>query len=316
VLGAAGAPRAAAAQKTGHTVGFLNSTTPGAAEPLVAAFRAGLAETGHVEGRDVTIAYRWAEGHYDRLPALAADLVRARPDVIVTSGGDVSAQAAKAATSTIPIVSTIGGDPIATKLVASLARPGGNLTGVSFLTVDLTPKRLEIISQLVPGIASVALLVNATSPQTSRVLNEVEGAARAMGMTLEIVKAGTEAQIDAAFAALAKLRVGALLVQADPYFIARREQLVALTARNSLPAIYEWRGFAEAGGLVSYGTSLAGVYHQVGAYTGMVLNGSKPADLPVLQPTKFELVLNVATAKALGLAVPASIVAGADDLIE
>ena len=282
----------------------------------MAAFRQGLSETGYVEGQNVAIEYRWAEGRYDRLPALAADLVGRKVDVIVTSGGDPAALAAKNATSTIPIVFTVGGDPVAAGLVASLARPGGNLTGVSILAVELMPKRLELLSELVPQARVIALLVNPNNPNAERIMRDVQEAARAKGVQLHILKAGTESEIDAAFASLVQLQAGALVVGADPFFNSRREQLVALAARHAVPAIYEWREFAAAGGLISYGASLTAAYRQVGIYAGKILKGAKPADLPVQQPTTFELVVNLKTAKALGLTVPPSILARADEVIE
>ena len=297
-------------------IGYLNSAALGPNAPLLAAFRQGLSQIGYVEGQNVAIEYRWAEGQYDRLPGLAADLVRRKVDAIATSGGDRSALAAKTATSTIPIVAVIGGDPVAAGLVGSIARPGGNLTGVSFLTAELMPKRLELLLDLVPLAGVIALLVNQDNPQTEGVTGGVQEAARAKGVQLEILKAGTEAEIDAAFGSLTQLSVSTVLVQADPFFFTRREQLVALAARHAVPAIYELRAFAAAGGLISYGASLAGVYRLVGSYVGQILKGAKPADLPVQQPTTFELVVNLKTAKALGLTVPPSILARADEIIE
>jgi putative ABC transport system substrate-binding protein len=305
-----------AQQKAIPVIGWLNGTSPEAAEPLLAAFRQGLNEAGWVEGQSVAIEYRWAEGHYDRLPGLAADLVGRKVDVIATSGGDRSARAAKDATATIPIVATIGGDPVETGLVASLSRPGGNLTGISFLTADLMPKRLELICDLVQQSRAVALLVNPNSPQAERVIREMQEAAAVKAVQLKILRAGTEGEIDAAFAALPELQTGALVVQADPFLNARREQLVALTTRYAIPAIYEWRGIVAAGGLISYGTSLSGVYRQVGSYVGQILKGAKPADLPVQQPTTFELVINLNTAKALGLTIPQTILLRADEVID
>jgi len=310
------AGRLGAQEKVMPLIGYLNSTSPDPNAPFAAAFRQGLGEAGWVEGQNVGIEYRWADGNYDLLPALAADLVGHKVDVIATSGGDRSAVAAKTATSTIPIVSVIGGDPVAAGLIASLARPGGNLTGVSFLTAELMPKRLELLSELVPQANVLALLVNPENPQTEGVINDMERAARAKGVQLQILKTSTKAEIDAAFASLPQPQPDALAVQADPFFIAQREQLVALTSSHAIPAIYEWRGFVTAGGLISYGASIGGVYRQVGAYAGQILKGAKPADLPVQQPTTFELVLNLKTASALGLTVPPSILARADEVIE
>jgi putative ABC transport system substrate-binding protein len=315
--GAITAPRALRAQqKAMPVIGFLSSVSPGPMTGFVSAFREGLSESGYVEGQSVAIEYRWAEGHYDRLPELAAELLGRKLDLIVTTGGTVSARAAKNATLTIPIVSVFGGDPVADGLVASLARPGGNLTGLSILVRELMPKRLELLSELVPQAGVIALLVNPSNSNAERIVREVQEAARTMGRELIIVKAGTESEIDTSFATLVQPHAGALVVAADPFFNSRREQLVALASRHAVPAIYEWREFAAAGGLISYGTSLTAVYRQVGIYAGKILNGAKPADLPVQQPTTFELVINLNTAKALGLTVPPSILARADEVIE
>jgi putative ABC transport system substrate-binding protein len=305
-----------AQQKTMPVIGFLSAISPGPAAPFVAGVRQGLSEAGWVEGQNIAIEYRWAEGRYDRLSALAADLVGRKVDVILASGGDVSAFAAKSATSTIPIVFAIGGDPIEQGLVASLARPGGNLTGVSVLAIELNPKRFELLSELVPQAGVVGLLVNPNSPNAERVMRDVQEAARAKGVQLHILKCRTEGEIDVAFATLVQQHAGALVVAGDPLTFSRREQLAALAARHSLPVIYEAREFAEAGGLISYGTSRPAAWHQVGIYLGKILNGAKPADLPVQQSTKFELVVNLKTAKALGLTVPQSILARADEVIE
>ncbi len=264
----------------------------------------------------MAIEYRWAEGHYDRLPVLAADLVGRKVDLIAASGGPASALAAKSATSMIPIVFVSGDDAVAAGLVASLARPSGNLTGVSFLDVELMQKRLELLSELVPQAGVIALLVNPNNPNAERVMRDVQEAARAKGVQLPIQKASSESEIDAAFATLVQLKAGALVVGADAFFSSRREQLVALASRHAVPAIYEWREFPASGGLISYGTSLTGVYRQLGLYAGKILKGAKPADLPVEQPTTFELVVNLNTANALGLTVPPSILARADEVIE
>ncbi len=313
--GAMTAARAVRAQqKAMPVIGYLGSESPGPMAPFVAAFLQGLSETGYVEGQNVAIEYRWAEGDYNRLAALAADLVRRKVDVIATLGIP-SALAAKSATSTIPIVFSVG-DPVERGLVASLARPGGNLTGVSLLNVELMPKRLELISELVPQAGVIALLVNPNNPNTERTIRDMEEAARAKGVQLNILKAGTESEIDAAFASLVQLPAGALVVVGDPLFINRREQLVALASRHAVPAIYAFREYAAAGGLISYGTSFTAAYRQLGTYAGKILKGAKPADLPVQQPTTFELVVNLNTAKALGLTIPQTIVLRADEVIE
>jgi putative ABC transport system substrate-binding protein len=297
-------------------IGYLGSGSPGPSASSVAAFRQGLAETGYVEGQNIAIEYRWAEGSYDRLPTLAAELVGRKVEVVVAGGGTPAARAAKNATSTIPIVFLTGTDPVADGLVASLARPGGNLTGVSFLNIDLMPKRLELLSELVPQAGMIALLVNPNNSNFERITREVQKAAGAKGVQLPILKAGSESEIDAAFASLVQLHAGALVVGADVFLTGRREQLVALAAHYAVPAIYVWRDFPASGGLISYGASLTAVSRQLGIYAGKILNGAKPADLPVEQPTKFELVINLKTAKALGLAVPPSILVRADDVIE
>jgi putative ABC transport system substrate-binding protein len=309
---------ARAQQKAMPVVGFLSTgnASPGPVAPLVAAFRQGLSETGYVEGQNVAIEYRWAEGHYDRLPALAADLVGRKVDVIVSTGGTPTALAAKNATSTIPIVFRAGTDPVGDGLVASLARPGGNLTGVSMIIDELTPKRLELLSELVPQAKVIALLVNPKNPATENVMRDVQEAARVKGLQLPILKANSESEIDAAFATLVQLQAGALVVAADPFLSSRREQLVALATRYAVPAIYAWREFAEAGGLISYGSSLTTAFRQLGNYAGKILKGAKPADLPVQQSTRFELVINLKTAKARGLTIPQSLLLRADEVIQ
>ena len=309
-----------AQQKAMPVIGLLTEGDPVAPEarrvpPTWAAFLQGLGEAGYVEGQNVAIEYRWAEGHDDRLPAMAADLVGRKVHVIVAAT-HVSANAAKNATSTIPILFTSGVDPVESGLVASLGRPGGNLTGVSLMFTELTPKRFELLSELVPQARVFALLVNPNDPNAEPMIREMQEAARAKGVPLHIVKAGTESEIDAAFATLVQLHAGALVVGEDPFFYRRREELVALAARHAVPASYFSHEFALAGGLISYGPSLTDAWRKVGIYAGKILNGAKPADLPVQQPTTFELVVNLKTAKALGLAIPPSILARADEVIE
>ena len=304
-----------AQQKAMPVIGFLHFASPGPFALYVVAFRQGLSETGYVEGQNVAIERRWAEGRYDRLSAMAADLVGRKVDVIV-AGGTAALIGAKDATSTIPIVFNIGVDPVAAGLVASFARPGGNLTGVAIMNTELMPKRLELLSELVPHAQVIALLVNSNNPNADRIIGEVQEAARAKGVELDILKAATESEIDAAFATLVQLQAGALVVQAEWYFGSRREQLVALAARYAVPTIYEFREFVAAGGLISFGTSFTETWRQVGIYTGTILKGAKPADLPVQQPTTFELVVNLKTAKALGLTVPPSILARVDEVVE
>jgi putative ABC transport system substrate-binding protein len=305
-----------AQQKAMPVIGFLGTTSPEPNAPFVAAFHQGLGETGYVEGQNVAIEYRWAEGSYDRLPGLAGDLAGRKVDLIVAGGGSVVALAAKAATSTIPIVFISGDDAVAAGLVASLARPGGNLTGVSFLVVDLTAKLLELLSELVPRANVIALLVNPTNPLTERLTKVAQEAARAKGVQISFLKAGTEREIDAAFTSLSQLKAGALVVGADSFFAAQRDQLVALASSHAIPVIYPFREWVTAGGLVSYGPSLTDVYRQAGSYAGKILKGAKPADLPVQQPTRFELVINLKTAQALGLSVPQALLARADEVIE
>ena len=305
-----------AQQKAIPVIGFLNGTSPDAAAPFVAAFRQGLNESGYVDGQNAAIEYRFGEGRDDRLPALVADLVGRNVDVIVAAGGAPLALAAKSATSTLPIVFTGVGDPVALGLVASLARPGGNVTGFSLLSVELTPKRLELVSELVPWAGVIALLVNPSNPQTEGVVRDVQEAARAKRVELPVLKAGVDSEIDAAFASLVQQQAGGLVVQADAFFTSRRGKLVALAARKGVPAIYALREFSAAGGLISYGSSLTATYRQAGIYAGRILEGAKPADLPVQQPTTFELVVNLKTANALGLTVPPSILARATEVIE
>jgi putative tryptophan/tyrosine transport system substrate-binding protein len=308
-------PALRAQQKVMPVIGYLGISVPGEFASVVAAFRQGLSEAGWVERQNVEIEYRWAEGRYDRLPALAAYLIGHKVDVIIAVSS-ASALAAKSATSAIPIVFTAGGDPVEQGLVTSLARPGGNLTGFSILFGELAPKRLELLSELVPQARVIALLVNPNYAGSERIVREVQDAAHAKGVQLHILKAGTESEIDAAFAGLVQLQAGGLIVDADPFFASRMDQLAALAAHYAVPAIYYRREFAAAGGLISYGTSVPAVFRQVGTYAGKILNGAKPADLPVQQPTTFELVVNLKTAKALRLTIPPTILARADEVIE
>lgn len=296
-------------------IGYLNGTSPEANAPMLAAFRQGLSETGWVEGQNLAIEYRWAEFHYDRLPALAADLVSRKVDVLVACGGADEAFAAKDATSTIPIVFSTGADPVETGLVASLARPGGNRTGVTTLTQLLWQKRVELIAELVPQTRVIGVLVNPNRAQVGRVIDATQQAVNAKGLQLEVLKAGTEAEIDAALATAAQRQIGAVIVS-DPFFDSRAKQVAAAAARHAVPAIYISRNYVSDGGLISYGAIFTAVYQLVGSYAGKILHGAKPADLPVQQPTTFELVVNLKTAKELGLAVPQSILARSDEVIE
>jgi ABC-type uncharacterized transport system substrate-binding protein len=315
--GAASWPLVARAQqKAMPVIGYLSATSPEPAAPFQPAFREGLSETGYVATKNVMIEYRWAGNRFDRLPSLAAELVSRQVDLIVTAGGPASALAAKNATSTIPILFSAVGDPIAAGLVSSLAHPGGNVTGFSILVVELNPKRLELLCELVPSARTIALLVNPATASSERVERDVRDAARSKGVQLLTLTASTKTEIDAAFASLVQQRAGALLVGSDPVFNSRRKQLVALASRYAVPAIYEFRESAAIGGLISYGPSQISISQQAGVYAGRILNGEKPADLPVQQPTKFDLVINLKTAKALGLTVPQSLLARADEVIE
>jgi putative ABC transport system substrate-binding protein len=296
-------------------IGFLGISSPAFYETRLDAFRQGLSDTGRVEGQNLTIEYHWAEGHYDRLPALAAELVGRKVDAIVAAASP-AALAAKRATLTIPIVFVAVGDPVAAGLAASLARPGGNITGISVMSVELIPKRLELLSELVPQVKVIALLVNPNNSYTERIIADAQKSARAKGVVLQILRAGVESEIDTAFASLNQLGAGALLVGADPFLQNQREQLVALATRYAVPTISESREFAEAGGLISYGPSILDTYRQAGMYLGRILKGERPADLPVQQPTRFELVVNLKTAQSLGLTVSRSILARADEVIE
>jgi len=283
---------------------------------MVTAFRQGLQETGHIEGQNVAIEYRWAEGHYDRLPAMAADLIRQPLAVLVATGGAASGLAAKSATTATPIVFISGTDPVKIGLVASLNRPEGNATGVNVLTSELVMKRLELLRHLIPNAKLIAVLANPINFATPTNLQDLQAAARALGLQLVVLNASQERDIDAAFAAVVAQRANALLISPDPFFFSRRDRILALAARDAVPAMYEWREFAAAGGLISYGASLGDAYRLVGVYAGRILNGAKPSDLPVQQSTKVELVINLKTAKAIGLAVSPTLLARADEVIE
>jgi putative ABC transport system substrate-binding protein len=310
-------PLAARAQQPAMpTIGYLSTRSPSEATYVTDAFTQGLNEIGYAEGRNLAIEFRWAELQYDRLPALASDLVRRQVAVIAAVGGIHAGLAAKRVTSLIPIVFVSAGDPVDFGLVPSLSRPGGNVTGISMITVALASKRLELLHEMVPPPRVIAMLVNPTSPYVGPETKDVQTAARGLGRDIQIVNASSPQDIDLAFASVAQQRVGALLVSGDPFFDSRRDQLVASAARHSIPTIYQWREFATLGGLVSYGTSITNAYRQTGVYAGRILKGTKPADLPVIQPTKFELVVNLKTARALGLTVPTALLLRADEVIE
>ena len=310
-------PLMAHAQQTMPVIGFLGSSSPDLYAPAMRTFRQGLSEAGYVEGGNVAIEFRWANGQNDLLPALAADLVRRQVGVIVAPGSTPAALAAKAATETIPIVFQVGADPVAAGLVMSLARPGGNVTGVTNINTELVSKRLELLRELVPKATIAGLLVNPTSPEiTKAVSTDLQSTARTLGLQLHILQASTERDFDTVFATLAQLRVGALVIAPDAFFISRSEQLGALTARHGMPAITQFREFAAARGLMSYGGSFTEPVRQVGIYAGRILKGEKPADLPVPQTMKVELVINLKTAKALGVTVSQSVQNRADEVIE
>jgi putative ABC transport system substrate-binding protein len=315
VGGAAAAwPLAARAQQAAMPmIGFLNSTSPGPHAPMVAAFRQGLGETGHVEGRNLAIEYRWAEGQYDRLPALAADLIGRQVSVLAATS---SPAALAVPTTKIPIFFTIGNDPVKLGLVSSLNRPGGNVTGSTFFNNTLGPKRLQILRELAPNADVIAMLVNPSNPNTESDTAQMHLAARSLGVQVVVVAASNERDFDVAFARLVEQRVAALIVNSDPFFYSQRGLLTALAARHALPAIYEVREFTAAGGLVSYGTSLPDAYRQAGIYVGRILRGESAGDLPIHQPVKFEFAINMKTAKALGLTVPNSLQLLADEVIE
>jgi putative tryptophan/tyrosine transport system substrate-binding protein len=314
--GAAVWPLAARAQQPVPVIGFLHSGSPNPYAHMVAAFRQGLNDQGYFESRNVTIEFRWAEGHSDRLFALADELVRHPVDVIAAVGGNLSALAARKASSTVPIVFNSGSDPIKSGLVASFNRPGGNTTGVSFFGVSLGQKRLELIRELVPTTSIVAILVNPSFPDTAIELNDVQAAAQTLGVQTIVLSTSNEAEIEVLFGNLSHRRAGALLLASNPFFNSRRDHLVTLAAGHAIPAIYQLREFVEAGGLISYGNSFTDLYRQVGVYVGRILNGAKPSDLPVVRPTRFELAINTKTAKALGLTIPNTILVAADLVIE
>jgi putative tryptophan/tyrosine transport system substrate-binding protein len=307
---------ARAQQRSIPVIGYLSSRSPDESRHLVEAFRMGLKAGGYVEGQNVAIEYRWGEGQYGRLPALAADLVRRGVAVLVTTGGEPSVLAAKAATSAIPIVFTVGGDPVKLGLVASLNRPGGNVTGVTTVSAELEAKRLGLLRELVPSATSIAVLVNPTRPGVDVQLAQAQQAARVLGLPLHILRASSERDLDAAFVTLVQQRAGALMITADGLFADSLDQIAALARRYSVPAMFQFREFAAAGGLMSYGPRFGEAYHQAGILAGRILKGQKPADLPVMQPTKFELVINMKTAKALGIEVPVLMQMLADEVIE
>jgi len=314
--GAAAWPLAARAQQTMPVIGLLDIRSPEAMTDRLRAFRQGLKDAGFVEGENVAIEYRWAEGQYDRLPALAAELDRRKVAVIVASGGPAPALAAAKAATTIPIVFVTAEDPVKLGLVANLARPGGNLTGVSMLTGELAAKRLEFLRELVPGAVRVAAFINPNNPGADNTLKELDAAARAMGLQVQVFTTSTSREIDAAFATFVRERPDALFVAGDAFFNSRRLQLALLAARHGLPATYPSRDYPVSGGLMSYGTNIGDAFRQLGAYAGRILKGTNPADLPVVQSSKFELVINHQTARMLGLTVPDKLLATADEVIE
>jgi putative tryptophan/tyrosine transport system substrate-binding protein len=315
--GAAAYPLAARAQQPAMPViGYLESRSPDGMTDRLRAFRQGLKDTGYVEGENVRIEYRWAENQVDRLPVLAAELVRQRVNVIATGGGEAAALAAKVATKTIPIVFSTSQDPVPSGLVASHSRPGGNATGVNFLVAELGSKQLGLLRELIPAAARVGLLVNPKFPGTERAMRDVTAAASAIGLQVDVVQASDSREIESVFGTLVHNKADALLVGPDPFFASRRLQLAILAARHVLPAVYNVREYPEAGGLMSYGTNVGDAYRQMGVYAGRILKGAKPADLPVVQSSKFELVINLPTARALGLTVPPQLLARADEVIE
>jgi putative tryptophan/tyrosine transport system substrate-binding protein len=308
--------RVRAQQRAMPVIGLLSSTSPYTYAHVIAAFHKGMNEAGFFEGQNVLVEYRWAEGHYERLPKLATELVGRHLDVIVTLGGTVSALAAAGATTTIPVVFTIGGDPVRLGLVASFARPGGNVTGVSVLSTAVVAKRLELLHELLPTTGTVAMLVNPHDPNAQSDITEVHAAAQTLRKHIHILNVTDEPELVSAFATVTELGAGALLVGGDPFLTSRRDQIVMLAARHSLPSVYQWREFVMAGGLMSYGTLITEAYRQAGIYTSRILQGTKPMDLPVQQMTKIELVINMKTANALGLTFPITLLGRADEVIE
>jgi putative ABC transport system substrate-binding protein len=309
-------PAITRAQQVMPVIGFLSSRSPGESADVVASFRRGLRDAGFIEGQNLAIAFRWAEGHYARLPMLAAELVGLRVAILFAAGGPPSALAAKAATSTIPVVFSAASDPVGIGLVKSLNKPGGNVTGMSVFNPLLAAKRLELMKVLVPGASAIGYLLNPSNPSMRIELDAAVAAAGALGIRLHALRASTEGELDAAFDTVTNMRTGALVVSGEPFFDSRRERLVALAARHAVAANYAWREYVLAGGLMSYGTSLPDSYRQAGIYSGRILKGDKPADLPVMQPTKFHLALQLKTARSLGLNIPAKLLALADEVIE
>ena len=305
-----------AQQSSGPVIGFLSPRSPDESSHLIAAFRRGLGEAGLAEGQNASVEYRWALGEYAKLPMLATELVRGQIDVLVAVGGEPAVLAAKAATSTIPIIAVFVGDPVESGLVASLNRPGGNITGISGINGTLETKRLGLLHELVQRAMTLGLLLNPNFPAAARQLKDMQEAARSIGVKLQIINARTDPEIDAAFETVAQRRIRGLVVAADTLFVTHRDRLVALAARHAVPAIYSLREFAALGGLMSYGIDLQDLYRNVGLYAGRILKGTRPADLPIMQPTKFEMVINMKTARKLDLAVPATLLAQADEVIE
>ena len=319
ILGGAAAtwPVAVRAQQPAlPVVGLLSSRSPDESANVVAAFRRGMAENDFIEGQTVAIDYRWAMGQYDRLPELAAELVRVPVAVLVSVGGEPSARAAKAATTTVPIVSLFSTDPVRSGLIASFSRPGGNVTGISDINVAIEPKRLSLLRDLVPQAAVFGVLLNPDFPPAAEQLGGIQAAAQTLGVPVAVLRARTDRELEAAFEAVTQQRIPALLVASDPFFVSQREQLAALAARHGVPAMYGFRDYVVAGGLMSYGADLADMYHQAGVYAGRILKGTRPADLPVMQPTKFEFVINLKAAKALGVKFSENLLSVADEIIE